>query len=67
MAQMFLFFNQLPRQILDMSVQWAMKADKASFWRGPRRPAVSKTESPRESVVSMRKSGSTVIKSKSEE
>ncbi|KAF8721956.1 hypothetical protein AX14_010044 [Amanita brunnescens Koide BX004] len=55
----------LPRQILDTAIQWAMKADKASFWnsfkKGP-----SKVESPRESVVSVRKQTTGVTK-KSEE
>ncbi|RDB23837.1 Serine/threonine-protein kinase ppk19 [Hypsizygus marmoreus] len=55
----------LPRQILDASVQWAMKSDKTSFWRGSRR--TTKMESPRESVVSMRKSGTTIARNKSEE
>lgn len=58
---------QLPRQILDSSVQWAMKADKSTFWRGARRPA-NKIESPRESVLSMRKGNNTgIAKNKSEE
>ncbi|KAG1795617.1 uncharacterized protein HD556DRAFT_1471709 [Suillus plorans] len=49
------------------AVQWAMKAEKTSFWRGHRRPA-SKVESPRESIVSMRKGGNTTIgRNKSEE
>jgi len=43
-----------------------MKADKSTFWRGPRRGA--KIESPRESVVSMRKTGSAgIARNKSEE
>ena len=59
--------GQLPRQILDASVQWAMKADKSAFWRGPRR-GVNKVESPRESVISMRKTGSIgIARNKSEE
>ncbi|KAG5639727.1 hypothetical protein H0H81_000007 [Sphagnurus paluster] len=58
---------QLPRQILDAAVLWAMKSDKASFWRGSRRN-VAKGESPRESVMSIRKSGnSTIARNKSEE
>ena len=57
---------QLPRQILDAAVQWAMKADKSGFWRGPRRGA--KVESPRESVVSVRKTATGGIsRHKSEE
>ncbi|KAG5644667.1 hypothetical protein DXG03_007966 [Asterophora parasitica] len=57
----------LPRQILDAAVQWAIKADKASFWRGPRRNT-AKVESPRESVISVRKTGSsTITRNKSEE
>jgi phosphoinositide-3-kinase regulatory subunit 4 len=59
--------GQLPRLILDASVQWAMKADKSAFWRGPRR-GVNKVESPRESVISMRKTGSIgIARNKSEE
>ena len=61
------WYGQLPRQILDASVQWAMKADKSAFWRGPRR-GVNKVESPRESVISMRKTGSIgIARNKSEE
>ncbi|KAF8153240.1 hypothetical protein B0H34DRAFT_820167 [Crassisporium funariophilum] len=57
----------LPRQILDASVQWAMKADKSTFWRGPRRMA-NKVESPRESVISVRKTGNNgIARNKSEE
>ncbi|KAH6910746.1 other/VPS15 protein kinase [Coprinopsis sp. MPI-PUGE-AT-0042] len=57
----------LPRQILDSSVQWAMKADKSLFWSRPRR-TVTKTESPRESVISVRKAGAgSISKNKSEE
>lgn len=59
--------QQLPRQILDASVQWAMKADKTSFWRGPRRTSTVKPESPRESVISVRKAGGTIARNKSEE
>ncbi|CAK5279344.1 unnamed protein product [Mycena citricolor] len=44
----------LSRQIFDAAVQWAMKADKSTFWRGQRRVA-AKTESPRESVMALRK------------
>lgn len=54
---------QLPRQILDAAVQWAMKADKAGFWRGHRRPGnSSKAESPSESVISVRKAGTMIAK-----
>ncbi|KAF9485745.1 other/VPS15 protein kinase [Pholiota conissans] len=57
----------LPRQILDASVQWAMKAEKSNFWKGPRRSA-ARVESPRESVVSMRKMGNNgITRNKSEE
>ncbi|KAG6826329.1 hypothetical protein H0H92_000291 [Tricholoma furcatifolium] len=57
----------LSRQILDAAVQWAMKAEKTSFWRNPRR-STAKTESPRESVISVRKTGnSTIGRNKSEE
>lgn len=45
-----------------------MKADKSAFWRGPRRGANNKVESPRESVISMRKTGSIgIARNKSEE
>lgn len=57
--------NQLLRQILDASVQWAMKGDKTGFWRGQRK--TNKTESPRESVISLRKGNSSIAKLKSEE
>jgi phosphoinositide-3-kinase, regulatory subunit 4 len=43
-----------------------MKADKSNFWRSHKRVA-SKFESPRESVVSVRKSGSVIARNKSEE
>ncbi|EAU84150.2 other/VPS15 protein kinase [Coprinopsis cinerea okayama7 len=57
----------LPRQILDSSVQWAMKADRSVFWSRPRRGG-SKTESPRESVISVRKAGTgNLAKNRSEE
>ncbi|KAF8958945.1 hypothetical protein BDZ97DRAFT_1839964 [Flammula alnicola] len=57
----------LPRQILDASVQWAMKAEKSTFWKGPRR-ATAKVESPRESVISMRKTGNNgIARNRSEE
>ena len=45
-----------------------MKADKSAFWRGPRRGVNNKVESPRESVISMRKTGSIgIARNKSEE
>ncbi|KAF8892835.1 hypothetical protein CPB84DRAFT_1837361 [Gymnopilus junonius] len=57
----------LPRQILDASVQWAMKAESSTFWRGARR-VTNKVESPRESVIAMRKTGgNTISRNKSEE
>jgi phosphoinositide-3-kinase, regulatory subunit 4 len=43
-----------------------MKAEKTNFWRGHKRVA-SKLESPRESVASVRKSGSVIARNKSEE
>ncbi|KAK0451864.1 hypothetical protein EV421DRAFT_1773494 [Armillaria borealis] len=54
----------IPRQIFDAAVQWAMRAEKSSFWRGARR---SKVETPRESVMSLRKSTSTMPKTKSDD
>ena len=55
---------QLSRQIFDAAVQWAMKSDKSNFWRGQRR---ARTESPRESVVAIRKSGNTIARNRNEE
>ncbi|KAF8635725.1 hypothetical protein AX15_000341 [Amanita polypyramis BW_CC] len=55
----------LSRQILEAAIQWAMRADKASFWRSFKR-GNPKVESPRDSVVSIRKQSGGVIK-KSEE
>lgn len=52
----FLLIPQLPRPVFDGAVQWAMKAERTMFWRSQRRPA-TKVESPRESIVSMRKAG----------
>ncbi|KAG1737490.1 uncharacterized protein EDB91DRAFT_1140136 [Suillus paluster] len=46
----------IPRPVFDGAVQWAMRAEKTTFWRGHRKPA-SKMESPKESIVSMRKAG----------
>ncbi|KAF9254440.1 hypothetical protein L218DRAFT_1082334 [Marasmius fiardii PR-910] len=57
----------LPRQIFDGAVQWAQKADKASFWRGSRRAAASRIESPRASVTSIRRTGTSITKNISEE
>ncbi|KAL1709450.1 hypothetical protein EV121DRAFT_252818 [Schizophyllum commune] len=54
----------LSRQIFDAAVQWAMKSDKSNFWRGQRR---ARTESPRESVVAIRKSGNTIARNRNEE
>ncbi|KAJ7672606.1 hypothetical protein DFH06DRAFT_96923 [Mycena polygramma] len=54
----------LSRQVFDAAVQWAMKAEKSTFWRGQRR---IKTESPRESVVSLRKTGTISRNPKSDE
>ncbi|KAH7928336.1 ARM repeat-containing protein [Leucogyrophana mollusca] len=58
----------LSRQVFDGALLWAMKAEKTTFWRGHRR-AASKIESPRESIVSMRKAGSASVigRNKSEE
>ncbi|KAG9307924.1 hypothetical protein JVU11DRAFT_12894 [Chiua virens] len=47
----------LPRPVFDGSIQWAMKAERTMFWRSQRKPVI-KVESPRESIVSMRKGGS---------
>lgn len=47
---------QLPRPVFDGALQWAMKAERTTFWRTQRRPA-TKVESPHESIVSMRKAG----------
>ncbi|KAG7095893.1 hypothetical protein E1B28_006581 [Marasmius oreades] len=56
----------LPRQIFDGAVQWAQKADKASFWRGPKR-ASNRTESPKASVTSIRRTGTSITRNMSEE
>ncbi|KAG6380174.1 hypothetical protein JVT61DRAFT_8263 [Boletus reticuloceps] len=48
--------SPLPRPVFDGAVQWAMKAEHTMYWRSQRRPA-TKVESPRESIVSMRKAG----------
>jgi hypothetical protein len=59
---------QIPRPVFDGAIQWAMKAERTMFWRGQRRTA-TKVESPRESIVSMRKVGSVSVprQTKSEE
>ncbi|KAJ8472505.1 hypothetical protein ONZ45_g16629 [Pleurotus djamor] len=46
-----------PRQLFDSAVHWAMKSDKSAFWRGGRR-AMARTETPRESMIAMKKTGS---------
>ncbi|KAF7292927.1 hypothetical protein MIND_01191800 [Mycena indigotica] len=56
----------LSRQVFDAAVQWAMKSDKSSFWRGQRR-VPSRNESPRESVLSLRKTGTVSRGPKSDE
>ncbi|KIJ16339.1 hypothetical protein PAXINDRAFT_132235 [Paxillus involutus ATCC 200175] len=58
----------IPRPVFDGAIQWAMKAERTMFWRGQRRSA-TKVESPRESIVSMRKAGSVSVprQTKSEE
>ncbi|KAK7461133.1 Serine/threonine-protein kinase [Stygiomarasmius scandens] len=63
------------RRIFDAAVQWAMKADKASWWRGGKKvhggggstSGSGRTESPRESVVAMRKTGTAISRNMSEE
>ncbi|KAL1939405.1 hypothetical protein VTO73DRAFT_9961 [Trametes versicolor] len=54
----------LSRQVFDAAVQWAMKADKTSFWRS-HRPA--KSESPRESMATVRQTGNAASRARSEE
>ncbi|KAI0357817.1 hypothetical protein OH77DRAFT_1303761 [Trametes cingulata] len=54
----------LSRQIFDAAVQWAMKADKTQFWRSHRS---TKNESPRESMATVRQSGSAASRARSEE
>ena len=66
MVHKYLLHLQLPRPIFDAAVQWAMKADKTSFWRTHRR-GNPKPSSPRESVISIRKSGGVITRNKSEE
>ncbi|KAF5339043.1 hypothetical protein D9758_014111 [Tetrapyrgos nigripes] len=66
----------IPRRVFDAAVQWAMKADKASWWRGGRKGSSgsavnsagsSRQESPRESVVSIRKTGTAISRNMSED
>ncbi|KAI0080417.1 hypothetical protein K474DRAFT_1589825 [Panus rudis PR-1116 ss-1] len=52
----------LSRQIFDAALQWAMKSDKAPFWRTHRS---TKSDSPRESLAAVRSAG--VPRSRSEE
>ncbi|KAI0364206.1 hypothetical protein BV20DRAFT_1108288 [Pilatotrama ljubarskyi] len=54
----------LSRQVFDAAVQWAMKADKTQFWRSHRS---GKTESPRESMTTVRQSGSAASRARSDE
>ncbi|KAL7284649.1 hypothetical protein ACG7TL_001946 [Trametes sanguinea] len=54
----------LSRQVFDAAVQWAMKADKTQFWRSHRS---AKVESPRESMATVRQSGSGPSRARSEE
>ncbi|KAJ3716433.1 hypothetical protein C8R42DRAFT_697915 [Lentinula raphanica] len=56
----------LPRQIFDAAVQWARKTDKSNFWKVGRRVG-SKSETPRESVASVRKISTNLGKNLSEE
>ncbi|KAI6038614.1 hypothetical protein EDC04DRAFT_2896147 [Pisolithus marmoratus] len=51
----------LPRPVFDGAVQWAMTAERTSFWRSNRKPAVAKAESAKESIMLMRKGGSTNV------
>ncbi|KAJ4489999.1 hypothetical protein J3R30DRAFT_3277445 [Lentinula aciculospora] len=54
----------LPRQIFDAAVLWATKTDRSNFWKVGRRV---KSETPRESVASVRKISTTLSKNLSEE
>ena len=57
--------SQLSRQIFDAAVQWAMKADsKTQFWRSHRS---AKTESPRESMATVRQAGGAASRARSDE
>lgn len=51
----------LPRAVFDGAVQWAMTVERTTFWRGNRKPAATKVESAKDSIMSMRKGGSTII------
>ncbi|KAF9259304.1 ARM repeat-containing protein [Marasmius fiardii PR-910] len=54
-----------PRELFDGAVQWAQKADsKASFWKGSKR---DKIESPKVSVVSICRTGTSIPKGLSKE
>jgi phosphoinositide-3-kinase, regulatory subunit 4 len=47
--------------VFDAALQWAMKADKTHFWRGGgKKPA--KIESPHDSVVAIKKTTTTRMK-----
>ncbi|KAI0327534.1 hypothetical protein GY45DRAFT_1373135 [Cubamyces sp. BRFM 1775] len=54
----------LSRQVFDAAVQWAMKAEKTQFWRSHRS---AKVESPRESMATVRQTGSASSRARSEE
>lgn len=43
-----------------------MKNDRSGFWKGPRRGS-TKSEHSKDSVISLRKSGSTIARNQSEE
>lgn len=55
---------QLSRQVFDVAVQWAMKPDKSLFWRTHRG---SKSESPKDSLATVRSSGSSGSRNRTEE
>lgn len=55
---------QLPRQIFDAAVAWAMKGEKSQFWQGLRSTSgksSSKAETGKEAMVSMKRSGSMTL------
>ncbi|TFK80173.1 hypothetical protein K466DRAFT_667799 [Polyporus arcularius HHB13444] len=54
----------LARDIFEAAVQWAMKADKTNFWRSHRS---TKSESPRESMATVRQTGTASSRARSEE
>ncbi|KAH9916914.1 uncharacterized protein B0H18DRAFT_1036508 [Fomitopsis serialis] len=54
----------LSRQVFDAGVQWAMKPEKSLFWRTHRG---SKSESPRDSLATVRGSGTVGTRGKTEE